>query len=92
MRVYAPPKAENEMNAQGVNGKLMEDAQRSSSGRGIFGGVKWQARPVDKVGAISHLGSARPVCDFPSAGPDPPIPSLRTNLTLVLLVKARAWM
>jgi hypothetical protein len=33
---YAPTKAENEMNAQGVNGKLMEDAQRSSSGRGIF--------------------------------------------------------
>lgn len=33
---YAPTKAENEMNAQGVNGKLMEDAQRSSSGHGIF--------------------------------------------------------
>ena len=33
---YALTKAENKMNAQGVNGKLMEDAQRSSSGRGIF--------------------------------------------------------
>ena len=46
---------------------------------------------MDKVGAISHLGSARPVCDFPSAGPDPPIPSLRTNLTLVLLVKGTGF-
>jgi hypothetical protein len=51
---YALTKAENKMNAQGVNGKLMEDAQRSSSGRGIFCGVKWHARPVDKVGAISQ--------------------------------------
>jgi hypothetical protein len=51
------------------------------AGAEYFGGVKWRARPVDKVGAISHLGSTRPVCDFPSAGPDPPIPSFRTNLT-----------
>jgi hypothetical protein len=36
MRVMLQPRLRIEMNAQGVNGKLMEDAQRSSSGRGIF--------------------------------------------------------
>ena len=54
------------------------------AGAEYFGGVKWHARPVDKVDAISHLGSARPVCDFPSAGPRPTNPD---NLTLVLLCK-----
>ena len=39
------------------------------AGAEYFGGVvKWQTRPVDKVGAISQLGKTRPVADF-SCGP-----------------------